>query len=414
MLQRDLLACRRNSIPEQDTTSPSHMKSGVMELGQDQLHTLMDMNMGSVDHVEKSELLSGTDEMGRASRETQQDSSGYWYSNRRHLEPVIEVKEPSEVDGVRENHGSFLVEPKELPPSIIAEDKLDPVVPLQNLSSLIDSDLSSKEDEIAKVYTEVPPLVPQQNSDARVSGEGLQIDGGRCVVEPGKLELAQESGLISLGNKAKETIVDEQQHKKLLAESLKLPDLEDNIATAVCSESSPELKDNISTGGDSETYKELNGDDMLGTEFMEASNKKHVNNIKEQVNDCVLGWPTVVEIDTKEVSEIQEVANACEVEGERDVKLVDDRNSVRVEMKETPDIKEAVNVCEVEGDYKPVDDMQTADSIGFEQKEAPEVNEPGKDVGVGDIGSIETCGLELGDLSKVTLDLQRKQQKPVL
>ncbi|KAK1376804.1 hypothetical protein POM88_032997 [Heracleum sosnowskyi] len=139
---------------EQDTTSPSHMKSSVMELGQDQLHTLMDMNMGTVDHVEKSELLSGTDEMGRASRETQQDSSGYVYSNGRHLEPVVEVKEPSEVDGVRENDGSFLVKSKELPPSIIAEDKLDPV-PLQNLSSLIDSDLSSKENEIAKVYTKV-------------------------------------------------------------------------------------------------------------------------------------------------------------------------------------------------------------------------------------------------------------------
>ncbi|KAK1376689.1 hypothetical protein POM88_032882 [Heracleum sosnowskyi] len=234
---------------EQDTTSPSHMKSGVMELGQDQLHALMDMNIGSVDHVEKSELLSGTDEMGRALRETQQDSSGYVYSNGRHLEPVVEVKEPSELDGVRENHGSFLVESKELPLSIIAEDKLDPVVPLQNLSSLIDSDLSSKEDEVAKVYTEVTPLVPEQNSDARVSGEGLQIDGGRCVVELGKLELAQESGLISLGNKAKETSVDKQQHRKLPTESLKFPDLEDNIATAVCSESSPELKDNISTEG---------------------------------------------------------------------------------------------------------------------------------------------------------------------
>ncbi|KAK1376816.1 hypothetical protein POM88_033009 [Heracleum sosnowskyi] len=398
---------------EQDTTSPSNMKSGVMELGQDQLYTLMDMNIGSVDHVEKSELLSGTDGMGRASRETQQDSSDYVYSNGRHLEPVVEVKEPSEVDGVRENHGSFSVESKELPPSIIAEDKREPVVLLQNLSSLVDSDMSSKEDEVAKVYTEVTPLVPEQNSDARVSGEGLQIDGGRCVVEPGKRELAQESGLISLGNKAKETSVDEQQHRKLPTESLKLPDLEDNIATAVCSVSSPELKDNISTGGDLETYKELNGDDMLGTEFMEASNKKHVNNIKEEVNDCVVGLPTVVEIDTKEISEIKEVANACEVEGEGYEKLVDDRNSVRVEMKEIPDIKEAVNVCEVEGDYKPVDDMQTADSIGFEQKGAQEVNEPGKDVGpVGDIGSIETCGLELGDLSKVTLDLQGKQQKP--
>ncbi|KAK1376740.1 hypothetical protein POM88_032933 [Heracleum sosnowskyi] len=103
---------------------------------------------------------------------------------------------------------------------------------------------------------------------------------------------------------------------------------------------------------------------MLGTDFMEASNKKHVKNIKEVVNDCGVGWPILVEIDKKEISEIKEVANACEVEGEGDEKLVDDRNSVRVEMKEIPDIKEAVNVCEVEGYYKPVDDMQTADSIG--------------------------------------------------
>lgn len=400
---------------EQDTTSPSHMKFGVVEICQNQPHSLMDMNTSSVD-VEKSELLSGVDEMGRALEARQQDSSGY-----------VEVEEPSEVHGVPEDHDSFSVELKELPPLVIAEEKkLNPVVQLQNLSSLVDSDWSSKEDEVAKVNIEVPPPVPDQNSDAQVSGEGLQIDGGRCIVEPGKLELGQESGVISLGNKAKETSAEEQQHTKLLAESLKLSDLEDNNAPAVCSESSEsksssELKDNISAGGDSERDKDLSGNDMLGTEFVEVSNKTHVNNTEAESNVSVVEGdselindrpPAAVGVETKEISDIKEVANVCEVEGEGNEKPGDDMQSAGVEMKEKPDIKEAVNVCQIEGEDNPVDDIQRADTVGLEQRETPEVKEVGKDVGpVEDIRSIEIRGPESEDLSKTTSYLQVKQQE---
>ncbi|KAL8111253.1 hypothetical protein AgCh_019100 [Apium graveolens] len=377
----------------------------------------MDVSPSTVD-VEKSELLSGTDEMCRAPDEIQQDSSGYVDPNGQHLEPLLEVKEQSDLHGVCEDHDSFLVESKELPPLVIAEEKLNPVQ-LQNLSSLVESDCSSKEDEVSKVNTEVPPRVSDPNSNAQVAGDGFQI-GGRCIVEPGKHELVQESGLISLGNEANETSAEEQQHTKLLAESLK-SDLKDNNAPELCSvksESFSELKDNVGAGGNSERDKEFSGDDMLGTELVEASNETRGNNTEGESNVCVVDGDgkmiddrrtAAVGVGTLEMStDMKEVANAFEVEAEGD-----DMHGVEFETKEKPDINETGNVCEVEGDDKPVDDMHKADMVGLEQSETPEVEEFGKDVGaVEDTRSIGTRGPESEDQSKKTLDIQVKQQKP--
>lgn len=404
---------------EQDITSAGDMRSDVMELCQDQPHTVTDVNISSVD-VEDSELILGTDEMGGASKEKELDSLGYTDLNKWHPEQLTEVKEPSEMHGVCEDHDSLRVESKELPPPIVSEEKLNRAVQLQNLSSLADPDWTSKY-EVTEVNIEVPPRVSEQDSDARVFGEGLQINGGRCIVEPGELELVLESGLVSLGNEAKETRAEEQRPKRLLTESPDLSDLKDNIATGGYLKGSSEQKENVSVEGDSERDKELGGEDMLGAELMGASQAEDVSSIKEAANVCVVEgdksvddmW-TAVGVATKETPNIKEVANFYEVEGEGDDKPVDDmRTAVGVQKKETPDAKEAENVCKVEGVCKPVDDMQTADTVGLEKKETPEVNEVGRGVGpVEVIESIETSGPEVKDLSLATLGSEVTQQKP--
>ncbi|WOG90520.1 hypothetical protein DCAR_0209764 [Daucus carota subsp. sativus] len=447
---------------EQETPSPSYVKSGAIELCQDKPHTVMDMNISSV-NTGKSELLLGTDEMGRALEERVQDSSGYVDLKDRQLEPLVEVREPSEAHDV----GA-----KELPPLIAVEEKINPPVQLHDPSSLVDSNWSSKEDEEdTKVYTEVSSRVSQQNSEAQNFDEGLQIDGGRCIVKPGelkdhdsfqveskelppsiiveekpnhvvelqnasplfdsgwsskedeitqvygevplpvrcRLELVEESGLISLDNEAKETSAEGEPHKKLLAESPNLSDLEGNIATAVCSEGSPKPNNNLSAVGDLERGKELSGDDMLGADFLDsiALKEKHVSNREAVENVCVVeGDEKSVNntltatgmVDTWEISDVKEVANACQFGREGDDKPVHDRqtaDNVRDEAKEMPGIKEAVNVCEVEGNDKPVDDVQAADIVGIEHWGTGEDNEFEKDVGsVKNMELIGTCGTE--------------------
>ncbi|KAL1830323.1 hypothetical protein ACET3Z_008735 [Daucus carota] len=434
---------------EQETPSPSYVKSGAIELCQDKPDPVMDMNIGSVD-MGKSELLLCTDEMGRALEEKVQDSSGYVDLKDWQLEPLVDVREPSEAHGI----GA-----KELPPLIAVEEKLNRPVQLHDPSSLVDSNWSSKEEEeeeATKVNTEVSSRVSEQNSEAQAFDEGLQIDGGRRIVKPGelkdhdsfqveskelppsiiveekpnhvvelqnasplfdsdwsikedeytqvyaelplpvpcKLDLVEESGLVSPDNEAKGTSAEGEPHKNLLADFPNLSDLEGNIATAVCSEDSPEPNNNLSAVGDLERDKELSTDHMFGAEFLEsiALKEKHVSNREAEENVCVVeGEDNSVNntltatcmVDTWEISDVK-VANACQFGREGDGKPVHDMqiaDNVRDEAKEMPGTKEAVNVCEVEGIDKPVDDVQAADIVGIEQGGTGEEYEFEKDVG---------------------------------